>query len=124
MATKSGLKDDEINRYWESYYSTVETQMTAQSKLRQLEDDTEDLGEKSGYRASRLRTEADIELLRAKRIAFMADSAAINPPSDTLVNAIKGLAAQVAAKSATRNEAVAIVGVASSAMTSFSTIQA
>jgi len=123
MATKSGLKDDEINRYWESYYSTVETQMTAQSKLRQLEDDTEDLGEKSGYRASRLRTEADIELLRAKRLAFMAETATINPPSDMLVNTIKGLAAQVAAKSATRNEAVAIVSLGSSAMTSFSTIQ-
>lgn len=124
MPTKSGLKEGEINRYWESYYAAVETQMTAQAKLQQLEDDTEDLGERSSYRAERLRKDADIEMLRAKRIAFMADTANINPPDATLVNTIKDLASQVAARTASRNEARVIVELAVSAMTSFSTIQA
>jgi hypothetical protein len=124
MPTKSQLGDGDITRYWDAYYSAVETAMTAHSKLQQLEDDAEDLGERSGYRSDRLRLEADVELLRARRIAFMANTASIQPPSSTDVQAIQALAAQVAKETATRNRASAIVGAATSAMTAFSRIQA
>ena len=124
MPTKIDMKDDEITRYWDAYYIAVETTMPAHSKLQELEDDAEDLGERSGHRADRLRLEADIELLRGRRIAFMANTATIQPPSIQDVQAIQALAAQVANETATRNRKSAILGAATGAMNAFSRIQA
>jgi hypothetical protein len=121
--TKDQLTPDEINQYWDAYFAAVDALMTAQSKLQGLEDDATDLGERSGYRADRLRVEADIELMRAKRIAFNANRSPISPPDQATVDIIVGLSNQVAAKTAQRAEAAAIVQIAAQAMEEFSKIQ-
>ena len=120
---KSELTEDELNRYWDAYSASVRTQIVAKEKLQIIEDSTMDLGERSGYRADRLRVEANAELLEAKRIAFDAANAKVNPPSDADVGQVRALATSVAEETADRNRAKAILGAATTAMTKFSQIQ-
>ena len=120
---KSELSPNEINLYWDAYFAAVDTLITAESKMQELESNTTDLGERSGYRADRLRIGADIELLRARRIAFNAEQSKISPPSPQTVNGIVQLVGLVAGEEARRNRANAIVMLATKAMEQFSAIQ-
>ena len=120
---KSELSPNEINLYWDAYVAAVDTLITAESKMQELESNTTDLGERSGYRADRLRIGADIELLRARRIAFNAEQSKISPPSPQTVNGIVQLVGLVAGEEARRNRANAIVMLATKAMEQFSAIQ-
>jgi len=121
--TKDELTPDQINRYWDTYFAVVDVLMITQGKLQELEDNATDLGERSGYRADRLRVEADIELMRAKRIAFNANRSPINPPDQATVDTVVNLAKEVADKTAERTEAAAIVQIAAQAMNEFEKIQ-
>ena len=121
--TKDQLTPDQINRYCDAYFATVDALMITQSKLQELEDNATDLGERSGYRADRLRVEADIELMRAKRVAFNANRSPINPPDQATVDTVVALAKEVADKTAERAEAAAIVQIAAQAMNEFEKIQ-
>lgn len=120
---KSRLTPDEINLYWDAYFAAVDTLITAESKMQELESNATDLGERSGYRADRLRIGADLELLRARRIAFNAEQSAISPPSQQTVDGIVNLVKVVAEEEAERNRADAIVKLATKAMEQFAAIQ-
>lgn len=119
---KSELTPEERVLYLEAYFAAVDTLIVAQSKLSQLERITSDLGARSRYRADGLRIEADIELLRARRIAFNADDARVNPPSQETVDRAIAMAKDVANEQVDRNRAEAIVKFATKAMTEFSNI--
>lgn len=121
--TKDQLSAEEINRYWDIYFAVIDSLITAQGKLLELEDDADDLGSRSGYRADRLRVEADIELMRARRVAFNAGRSAINPPDQATVDAVVALGREVAVKTAERAEAAAIVQIATQTIEEFSKIQ-
>ena len=121
--TKDQLTPDEINQDRDTYFATVDTLMTTQSKLQALEDNATDLGERSGYRADRLRVEADIELMRAKRVAFNANRSPINPPDQATVDTIVALAKEVADRAVEPAQAAAIVQIAANAMEEFNKIQ-
>ena len=125
MATglKKDLTPDEINQYWTAYFAAVDTLIVVQAKLEELEKKATDLGERSGYRADRLRVEADIELLRAKRLAFNANRSPINPPDQSTVDEMLKLATEVSKKTATRTQAATIVNIGASAMSEFNKIQ-
>ena len=120
---KSALTADEINQYWDAYFAAVDALIATLGKLEQLERQATDLGERSGYRADRLRVEADIELMRAKRLAFNANRSPINPPSQLVVGEMIKLSKDVAKLAATRAQASAIVNVAIKAIGEFSKIQ-
>jgi hypothetical protein len=120
---KKDLTSDEINQYWTAYFAAVDVLMVAQSKLEQLEKSTIDLGDRSGYRADRLRVEADIELMRARRIAFNASRSPINPPSQAVVDTIIRLSEDVTSLAANRAQAAAIVNIAATAIGEFRKIQ-
>ena len=120
---KSKLTPDEINLYWDAYFAAVDTLITAESKMQELESNAADLGERSGYRANRLRIGADIELLRARRIAFNAEQSKISPPSQQTVDGIVKLVGLVAAEEAKRNRADTIVKLATKAIDQFAAIQ-
>lgn len=121
--TKDELTPDQIKLYWDAYFATVDTLMVTQGKLQELEDDATDLGDRSGYRADRLRIEADIELMRAKRIAFNASRSSINPPDQETVDKVVALAKEVADKTAERAQAAAIIRIAARAVDEFNKIQ-
>ncbi len=127
MATANKSKDqldaEDINRYWDAYFVTIDVLMDVSSKLQELEDGASDLGERSGYRADRLRTEANIELMRAKRIAFIGRTAAIRAPTDAEVQVIRDIADKVAAETVSRERAKAILKGSTDAMKKFSSIQ-
>ena len=128
MAVDSGkvkdkLTPDEVNRYWDAYFAVVDTLIISQGKLKELEDKATELGERSGYRADRLRVEADIELMRAKRVAFNASRSPITPPDQATVSQLVGLSEEVAKAAAKRGQAAAIVQIAARAMEGFKKIQ-
>ena len=120
---KDKLTADEINRYLDAYFAVVDTLIIAQGKLKELEDKATDLGERSGYRADRLRVEADIELMRAKRVAFNANRSPINPPDQPTVNRVVELSKEVADKTVARGQAAAIVQIAADVIDEFKKIQ-
>ena len=120
---KNNLTSEEINQYWNAYFATVDALIAAQAKLEQLEKAATDLGERSGYRADRLRVEADIELMRAKRLAFNDSRSPINPPSQGAVDTIVKLSKDVASLSVTREQASAIVNLTASLISEFNKIQ-
>jgi hypothetical protein len=120
---KEDLTPEQINLYWDSYFAVVDTLIAAQGKLQQLEDDATDLGERSGYRADRLRIEADIELMRAKRVAFNAGSSIIKEPDQGTVDSVVALGKEVADKTAQSAEAAAIVHIATQAINEFNKVQ-
>ena len=128
MAVDSGkvkdkLTPDELNRYWDAYFAIVDMLIISQGKLKELEDKATELGERSGYRADRLRVEADIELMRAKRVAFNASRSPIIPPDQATVSQLVGLSKEVAKAAAKRGQAAAIVQIAARAMEGFKKIQ-
>jgi hypothetical protein len=128
MAVDSGkvkdkLTPDEVNRYWDAYFAVVDMLIISRGKLKDLEDKATELGERSGYRADRLRVEADIELMRAKRVAFNASRSPINPPDQATVSQLVGLSEEVAKAAAKRGQAAAIVQIAARAMEGFKKIQ-
>ena len=120
---KDMLAPDEVNRYWDAYFAVVDTLIISQGKLKELEDKATELGERSGYRADRLRVEADIELMRAKRVAFNASRSPINPPDQATVTQLVGLSEEVAKAAAKRGQAAAIVQIAARAVEGFKKIQ-
>lgn len=120
---KSELTSEEITKYWDAYFAAVDTLIVAQSKLSQLEDIADDLGERSGYRADGLRMDANLELLRARRYAFNADAARINPPSQAMIDGVIATAKAVADEQVNRNRAEAIVKFSTKVMMEFSKIQ-
>jgi hypothetical protein len=121
--TRSTLRPEEIVRYWDVYFATMDTLFAAQSKLASLESSATDLGERSGFRADRLRTEADIELMRMRRTAFNSDAAVISPPDQKVVDDLVALAKTVAGEAANRARAAAIVGAATKATQEFAKVQ-
>jgi len=128
MAVDSGkvkdkLTPDEVNRYWDAYFAVVDMLIISQAKLKELEDKATELGERSGYRADRLRVEADIEFMRAKRVAFNAGRSPITPPDQATVSQLVGLCEEVAKAAAERGRAAAIVQIAARAMEGFKKIQ-
>jgi hypothetical protein len=120
---KSALTAHEVNQYWDAYFAAVDALIATLGKLEQLEKEATDLGDRSGYRADRLRVEADIELMRAKRLAFNANRSPINPPSQLVVDEMMKLFVDVANLAATRAQASAIVNIAVKATGEFSKIQ-
>jgi hypothetical protein len=120
---KSDLTAEEINRYWDAYFAVVDGLIVAQSKLQKLEDKATDLGDRSGYRADRLRVEADIELMRSKRMAFNDDNSSISPPNQATVDKLVDLSKEVANLAATRQRAAALVGLAAKAVSEFNKLQ-
>ena len=120
---KNKLTADEVNRYWDVYFAVVDTLFIAQGRLRGLEDRATDLGDRSGYRADRLRVEADIELMRAKRMAFNANRSPISPPDQQTVDEVVALSKRVADKTVTRGQAAAIVQIAADVVNEFKKLQ-
>jgi hypothetical protein len=123
-ALKNALTAEQINRYWDAYFAVIDVLIATLGKLEQLEKDATDLGERSGYRADRLRVEADIEMMRAKRLAFNANRSPIAPPSTAVVNKMIELAKDAADIAADRAEASAVVTIAGKAVNEFNKIQA
>ncbi|MEQ1845020.1 MAG: hypothetical protein ABL983_05515 [Nitrospira sp.] len=121
--TKDELTADEVNRYWDAYFAVVDTLIIAQGRLKGLEDKAADLGDRSGYRADRLRAEADIELMRAKRMAFNANRSPISPPNQATVDQLVKISKEVAGKTVGRQQAAAIVQIAANAVNEFNKIQ-
>jgi hypothetical protein len=120
---KSRLIADEINRYWDAYFAVVDALIVAQSNIKKLEDKATDLGDRSGYRADRLRIEAEIELMRAKRIAFNDNSSPISPPDQPTVDRLVDISQQVADLTVTRNRAASLVRFIADALSKFNEIQ-
>ena len=121
--TKSELGADEINRYWDAYFAVVDGLIAAENRLQELENGTTNLGERSGFRADRLRVGADLELMRARRIAFNSEQTAINPPSQTTVSKLIDLVAKVSSQDANRQGADAIVKIVTGGLKAFAAIQ-
>jgi hypothetical protein len=109
--------------YFESQTAAIDVQIEASFKLRKLELKTGDLGGRSGYRADRLRIEADIALLERKLHAFNEQNARIFPPDPSDVNAIRKLLSTVAELTIARNNAASLTKIATDAMNKLAAIQ-
>lgn len=109
--------------YWKVYFATLDTMYEAQGRLLSLENAATDIGDRSMYRSERLKVEANIELLRAKRLAFSSGSQPIEPPTQATVDAVSELLKKVSGMTADRKTASVILDTATQAMNMFNQVQ-
>jgi hypothetical protein len=115
MANEEFISEAEAKLYWDAFFAAVRVLITAQSKLQELEEDTDDLAERAGYRADRLRLGDALAELNQRHVAFIAGTSAIRPPSKKIVDGVVKLVAEVANLEAERDNADAIVKIATKA---------
>ena len=109
------LTEEEATLYWDAFFAAVRVLITAQSKLEELEDNTEDLGERAGLRADRERLGDELALLNQRHVAFIVGKTAITPPKKKTVDSIVKLVEEVANLEAERNNVNAILKIATTA---------
>ena len=120
---EESISTQEAKRYWDAFMAAVRTIVTAQSKLEELEDSTDDIAERSGFRADRLRLGDKLAALEQGHIAFIAGKNAIKPPTKATVDGVRDLVTQVTELEAERNTAAAIVAIANKAIAEVEQIQ-
>lgn len=122
-ATFNEMDWKEATLYFQSYFATVDTLNTAKQKMETLAQKATDPADFSKYSAKALRISGDLELLKNKRRAFLANKSAINPPSETTVAKIIALSKKVGKMAATVAAFNNILTAVSDALVEFDNIQ-
>lgn len=86
--------------------------LDARSKLRAIQQDSNDAAEQADAAAGLLAIERDLALLDARRLALEASAATLKPPSDADIAEAQRIAAELAKPIAASARAAAIAGLA------------
>jgi hypothetical protein len=120
----SQCTEEEAMRYIQAHFATVELIAEAFGKYDILATDAQTAAARGDFRARALEAGRDLELLKSKRRAFMADVAAINPPSEATVLQAEERAAALADIIASEANASAILDLTTKGLTAFNKIHA
>lgn len=122
MAAKdiNSCTPEEALLYIQHYFATIDTLNAALSKFETLERNATTIADRSNFRARALEAQRDIELLKNKRIAFLAGNAAISPPTQSMVEEAAALSEEMAKVRATEKQAQNIIGILGKALDAFS----
>jgi hypothetical protein len=122
--THSQCTKDELLRYLQEYFATIDIVTDALSKYETLAQDAVTAMRRSDFRALALGARRDLELLINQRRAFLRDEASINPPTEAAVREMELRAAHIAKIAATEARASAIVEIATQGLEAFNALNA
>jgi hypothetical protein len=122
--TRSQCSAAEALRYLQQYFATVDLIAEALGKYEVLATDAPSAAQRSEFRAKALEAQRDLELLKNQRRAFLADEAAIKPPSEATVDEAEKRTAALAQILAKEANASAIIGLATKGLAAFNKIHA
>ena len=122
--TRSECTAEEALRYLSDYFATVDLITEALGKFEVLATDATTASTRSEFRAKALEAQRDLELLKNQRRAFLADEAAIKPPSQKVVDAAVARAKELAEIVADEAKATAIIGLITKGLSAFNQIHA
>ena len=109
-------------RYLKVYLAAVDVMETSIAKFDTLADYGEDENERNLARLHSLEITRDLDIIKAKRRAFMTDTQGINPPTDAQVQQAQDLDAKLAAVQAHDGKTEAIMGIATDCFNCFQKI--
>jgi len=119
---RSECSPDEIVRYTDDYFATMDIANEAAFKFDVLARLANSPSDRSLYRAKALEAQRDVEVLRNQRRAFNAGEGAINPPSAAEVMAAEDRSKALANIQAEIASANAILTLFNDALTAFGKI--
>jgi hypothetical protein len=122
--TRSQCTAEEALRYLQHYFATVDLIAEALGKYEVLATDASTAAARSSFRAQALEAERDLELLKNQRRAFLAEEAAIKPPSDAAVATAEERTASLAEILAKEANSAAIIALATKGLAAFNKIHA
>lgn len=120
--TRSQCSADEALRYVQQYFATVDLIAEALGKYEILATDALSAAARSTFRARALEAQRDLELLKNQRRAFLADQAAIKPPSAATVAEAEQRTAALAQILAKEANASSIITTATKGLAAFNKI--
>ncbi len=121
---RSQCTPEEALRYLQQYFATVDLITEALGKYETLATDAVTASGRSAFRAQALEAQRDLELLKNKRRAFLADEGAIKPPSEATVKDAEDRATALAKILADEAHATAVITLATKGLDAFNKIHA
>ena len=122
--TRSQCSPDEALSYLQQYFATVDLIAEALGKYEILASDAQSAAARSAFRAQALEAQRDLELLKNQRRAFLANEAAIKPPSAATVAEAEQRTAALAQILAKEANASAVRALATKGLATFNKIHA
>jgi hypothetical protein len=110
---------EETVRYLKDYFATVDIINEALGKYETLAANATSVAGRNDFRALALEADRDLELLKSRRLAFLAGDAEVEPPSQAQVDKAQDLSQKLAKIAAKEAQAKAIIKIATDGLNAF-----
>lgn len=110
---------EETVRYLKDYFATIDIVNEALGKYETLAANATSVASRSRFRALALEADRDLELLKNRRLAFLTQGAAVQPPTQAQVDEAQALSEQLAKLGAKELKAEAIIKIATDGLAAF-----
>jgi len=127
MPTFNSIDDctaEETVLYLKDYFATVDIINEALGKYETLAVNATTVADRSNFRALALEADRDLELLKNRRLAFLAGDAKVQPPTQAQVDKAQALSEQLAKIAAKEAQAKAIIKIATDGLNAFNKLHA